>query len=62
MALVLQTLLFTLVASKIREAVNANFTVIGLAQLGIKPESTAPEGDALTTQPSELLNQAENFF
>ena len=34
---------------------NTNFKVIGLTQLGIKPESTAPEADALTTQPSELL-------
>ena len=35
---------------------NTNFKVIGLTRLGIKPESTAPEADALTTWPSELLN------
>ena len=33
---------------------NINFKVIGLTRLGIKPESTAPEVDALTTRPSEL--------
>ena len=33
---------------------NINFKVIGLTRLGIKPESTAPEADALTTRPSEL--------
>ena len=32
-----------------------NFKVIGLTRLGIKPESTASEADALTTRPSELL-------
>ena len=37
-----------------QEAVNTNFKVISLTQLGIKPESTAPKEDALTTQPSEL--------
>ena len=35
---------------------NTNFKVIGLTRLEIKPESTAPEADALTTRPSELLN------
>ena len=35
---------------------NTNFKIIGLTRLGIKPESTAPEADALTTRPSELLN------
>ena len=34
---------------------NTNFKVIGLTRLGIKPKSTAPEADALTTSPSELL-------
>ena len=34
---------------------NTNFKIIGLTQLEIKPESTAPETDAITTQPSELL-------
>ena len=36
---------------------NTNFKVIGLTRLGIKPESTAPEPDTLTTRPSgsELL-------
>ena len=32
------------------------FKVIGLTRLGIKPNSTAPEVDALTFLPSELLN------
>ena len=36
-----------------QEAVNTNFTVIGLIRLGIKPKPTAPEADALTTRPSE---------
>ena len=35
-----------------------NFKVIGLTQRGIKPKSTAPEADALTTPPSELLMPA----
>ena len=34
---------------------NTNFKDIGLNRLGIKSESTAPEVDALTTRPSELL-------
>ena len=35
---------------------NTNVKVIGLTRLGIKPKSTvAPEADALTTRPSELL-------
>ena len=34
---------------------NNNFKDIGLTRLGIKPKSTAPEADALTTRPSELL-------
>ena len=32
---------------------NTNFEVIGLTRLRIKPKSTAPEADALTTRPSE---------
>ena len=32
---------------------NTNFKVTGLTRLGMKPESTAPEADALTTRPSE---------
>ena len=32
-----------------------NFKVVGLVQLGIKPESTAPQADTLTIQPSELF-------
>ena len=32
-----------------------NFAVIGLTRLGIKPKSTAPEADAFTTPPSELV-------
>ena len=35
------------------EAVNTNFKVIGLTRLRMKPESTAPETDALTTRPSD---------
>ena len=38
---------------------NTNFEVIGLTRLGIKPESTAPEADALTTRPSEMLKHFE---
>ena len=34
---------------------NTNFKVIGLTLVGIKPESTAPEADALATRLSELL-------
>ena len=34
---------------------NTKFKVIGFTQLGIKPESTAREADALTIRPSELL-------
>ena len=34
---------------------NTSFKVIGLTRLGIKPKSTAPEADAHTTRPSELL-------
>ena len=33
---------------------NTNFKVIGLAQLGIKPEFTAQEHTLHTTRPSEL--------
>ena len=36
---------------------NTNFTVIGLTRLGIKPESTAQETDALTTRPLEIHNE-----
>ena len=35
---------------------NTNVIVIGLTRLGIKPKFTAPEANALTTRPSELLN------
>ena len=35
---------------------NTNFKDIGLTQLAIKPGSTVPETDALTTRTSELLN------
>ena len=38
-----------------REAENTNFTAIGLTRLGIKPQSTAPEADALTARAPELL-------
>ena len=37
-----------------RQAVNSNFKV-GLTRLGIKPESTATEADALTARPFELF-------
>ena len=33
--------------------------VIGLTRLEIKPESTAREGDALSTRPSELLKMKQ---
>ena len=39
---------------KNKEAVNTNFKVTGLTRLGIKPKSTAPEADALSTRPFEL--------
>ena len=39
---------------------NTNFKVIGLTQLGIKPESTVPKADALTTWPSELFYSIDN--
>ena len=38
-----------------QRAVYTNFKVISLTRLGTKLESTAPEADALTTGPSELL-------
>ena len=34
---------------------DCHFEVIGLTRFGIKPESTAPEADALTTRSFELL-------
>ena len=34
---------------------NINFKVIGLTLLRIKPKFTAPEADARTTGPSDLL-------
>ena len=34
---------------------NTNFKVIGLTRLGIKPKSTAPEAEVLTTGTSELF-------
>ena len=39
---------------------NTNFKVIGLTRLGIKAESTAPEADANTVRPYELL--VSNLF
>ena len=54
----LTDLFFTLSSMSVKqEAVNTNLKVIGLARLGIKSKSTAPEADALTTRPSELLNK-----
>ena len=38
-----------------RQAGNINFKMIGLTRLEIKPKSTAPEADALTTLRSEQL-------
>ena len=35
---------------------NINVKVFGLNRLGIKPVSTAPGADVLTTWPLELLN------
>ena len=40
---------------------NTNFKVIGLTLLGIESKSTAPEADALTTQPSELFSLAQSY-
>ena len=40
---------------------NTNFKVIGLTRLGIESKSTAPEADALTTQPSELFSLAKSY-
>ena len=37
-----------------KDAVNTNFNSTGLTRLRIKPESVAPEADALATGPSEL--------
>ena len=42
-------------------SVNTNFIIIALTRLGIKPKSTAPEADGLTTRLSKLL-QAYSFF
>ena len=36
---------------------NTNSKVIGLTRLRMKPESPAPEADALSTRPSELLRR-----
>ena len=38
-----------------RETVNTKFKIIGLTRLEIKPKSTAPEADAVTTRPPELF-------
>ena len=35
---------------------NTNFKMIGFTRLVIKPKSTAPEADALTSRPSELFS------
>ena len=40
---------------------DTNFYVNDLTRLGIKPKSTAPEADALTTRPSELLKHSVLF-
>ena len=41
---------------------NTNFKAIGLTRLGIKPEFAAPEANALTTRPSDLLLLAITAF
>ena len=41
---------------KSREAVNTNFTVLGLTGLGSKPESTAPEADAISLSHLSCIN------
>ena len=40
---------------------NTNVKVIGLTRLGIKPKSTVPEADALTTRPFEPLKFVMSF-
>ena len=40
---------------------NTNFKVIGSTRLGIKPKSTAPGADALTTRPSEPEADPQSF-
>ena len=40
---------------------NTNFKLIGLTRLGINPKSRAPEANALTTRPSELLQHLRSF-
>ena len=39
-----------------REAVNTDIKVVGLTRLKIESESTAPEGDVLSTQLNGLIN------
>ena len=39
---------------------SSNIKIIGLTLLGIKLESTAPEADALSTPPPEMLIVAES--
>ena len=41
---------------------NINFKVTGLTRLGIKRESTTPEEDSASTQPSELLLKKQLLF
>ena len=38
---------------------NTNFKAIGLTRLGIKPKTTVPEEDALTTRPSEIITTVQ---
>ena len=40
---------------------NTNFNIIGLTRLGIKPQSIAPEGNALIPRPLELLKWKETI-
>ena len=54
--LVLHTVLLMLNVKQEGCEYRTTFKVIGLTGLGIKPKSTAPEVDALTFLPSELLN------
>ena len=45
----------------LREAVNTNFKAIDLTGFGIKPVSTAPEANVLTTRPWEVLCKIKRF-
>ena len=40
---------------------NTHFRLIGLTRLGIKPQSTPPETDALTTRPSDFTEMLDLY-